>query len=61
VSAQIVVRLGAVREAVLAALPPDDKAGYDDNVRPWVEPLRALLLRVFPDDGGKFEMKITTD
>jgi hypothetical protein len=61
VSAQIVVRLGAVREAVLAVLSPETKADYEADVAPWVEPLRALLLRAFPDEGGKFEMKITTD
>lgn len=61
VSAQIVVRLGAVREAILAVLSPETKAGYEADVAPWVEPLRALLLRAFPDEGGKFEMKITTD
>ncbi|MGH2687956.1 MAG: DUF3352 domain-containing protein [Actinomycetota bacterium] len=61
VSAQVVVRLAAVREAIVAALPPDAKATYEAEVRPWVEPLRTLLMRAFPDDGGKFEMRITTD
>jgi hypothetical protein len=61
VAFQVVARLAAIRDAVLAVLPPDQKPEYDKDVDPWVEPLRALLLRVVPDEGGRFEMKLTTD
>lgn len=60
VAVQLVVRLGAVRDAVVGFMEGDDKAGYDKDVAPWLELLQALLLRVAPGDNGTFELKITT-
>jgi hypothetical protein len=60
VSFQLVVRLSGVRDAVVGFLEGEDKAGYDKDVAPWVEPLRALLLRSQPGDNGRMELKITT-
>jgi Protein of unknown function (DUF3352) len=60
VSLQLVVRLSGVRDAVVGFLEGKDKAGYDKDVAPWVEPLRALLLRAEPGDNGRLELKVTT-
>ena len=60
VAVQLAVRLSGVRDAIVGFLEGDDKADYDKNVAPWLEPLQALLLRVESGADGKFELKITT-
>lgn len=60
VSLQLAVRLTGVRDAVVGFLEGEDKAEYDRDVAPWVEPLQALLLRAEPGDAGRLELKITT-
>jgi hypothetical protein len=60
VAFQILVRLGAVRDAVVSALNPEKKAAYQSDVASWVQPLETLLLRVLPSDGTRIEIKVTT-
>jgi hypothetical protein len=60
VAFQVVARLAAVRDSILAILTPEEKASYAEGVAPWVEPLRALLVRVLPDGGGRLEARLTT-
>jgi uncharacterized protein DUF3352 len=60
VAFQILMRLAAVRDAVVSVLDPEEKAAYQSDVVSWVQPLETLLLRVLPSDGPRIEIKVTT-
>ena len=63
-SAQFVVLIDPIREAIeKAALnDPDDRAEYEKDVKPNLEPLSAFGFKAHRDGGyNRFEMKLTFD
>lgn len=59
---QLVLDIDAIREAVEKAVSPRDRAEYDADVKPNVEPLNAVGITARRDgDFERFEMKLTFD
>src|SRR5206468_1503227 len=57
---QLVVDIAAIKDAIVKNLPAADRANYEKDVAPQVDPLQAFGLRAFQEGGfSHVEMKLS--